>query len=998
MGKRKAPPDTSHFTWVEDHVAAASLAYKQDTISDINDEIKLNDEWHFLKTIDGSTGVRLKLWVSKKNGNVLVGFRGTSSLAEAKLDADIALDGFNTEKGEGRGNVHRGFNKGFQDVRGQMENEIRLLRDMGYLPKGAVLQFAGHSLGGALSDLASTYFAGMFPELQVVTTTIGAPTPGDKDFGDYSRSLPNLNRTRIVAQGDPVANIKIPGMDHIEKQNVIDFRMRKNGKSTNLWESFKEMTKEAAIGVASIGSLGAAAAIAANRGKNNHSLDNYQKVLLEDFKENRVKNVNEALERDIDANEEAYQQSKTSETSMPSGCECECHLHDRALDQNEMPPTSLGSVEKMAPAQTETTMMTTAPLQNVDVLNAFGQTVQQSLNMTQLKEQADVQQAQSTMEADEVMEQINVELEAQKEKEKKTLLKLQEQYAQLTNQTEDDMDVISKERSTFQKNRDDIQYLQERIQFELEHPEYVPDDDYGSKDQAVQFKNRLNRLYKMILRASSKRQVELKTTPEPSEDKIERELVNDQSEQIEGAQSTNQLNPDDQTGDFVFDVSKLSDLDTNGPETEKQLVEWLNYPDMTTRDLFDVLKNNMTSQYKQQRMEALRNKEQDKRKTAAESIKSQLDNYHTAGGTGKNDVLNQKRQTFFRNLSQNKQFQAMVKQNQINVKTLTSKYQKEGDDISIMNDLFGYDERTIQDSLGQKYQEQLLNVSTDIPAEQRKQMMDDVWKTYQVNLAYPWVASDKFGGIYQQYKNDPSRLMEEVNKLKPSIPSQYTTDPDADTSGYKPELFQKNVQDLANNTKEIVNEEIKDYYKEFKTQQEGAFQDAQKVQDMFKQWNPEGSFVQKAASELKDAMTFYTSRKGGWYDRQGRYLGAAASPDFQDYARNHPELGYRYLAPESNEVIDTLWELGGSAISMRYGINPTALIDNIAGEGDQNGGNSSVKDPYAEAEYKQNLNDDFGDIFNPYAFMGMGGGSGKTTSQPQKGTAKPPPRAVAGRK
>ena len=77
----------SNFNWVHDHVAAASLAYKDENESDIDDKIKLSEGWQFHKSIQGKSGVKLKIWVSPKNGNVMMGFRGTSSIKELKLDA-----------------------------------------------------------------------------------------------------------------------------------------------------------------------------------------------------------------------------------------------------------------------------------------------------------------------------------------------------------------------------------------------------------------------------------------------------------------------------------------------------------------------------------------------------------------------------------------------------------------------------------------------------------------------------------------------------------------------------------------------------------------------------------------------------------------------------------------------------------------------------------------------------------------------------------------------
>lgn len=969
MVKRKSS-DTSHFTWIEDHVAAASLAYKDDNISDLNDTLKLSAGWSFLKSIEGSKGVKLKMWVSTKNGNVLIAFRGTSSLKEAKLDLTAGSDGFKTAKGEDRGNVWRGFSEGFQDIKEPLENEIRLLREMDYLPKGSILQFSGHSLGGALSELASTYFASKMQDVQVLETSIGAPTSGDKLFGDYSRSLSNLYRTRIVADGDPVANVKLPGMDYVEKHNVIDFRSKKKNKS-NLWDLFKSAGRNA-IGLMNPGANLLMDGYAA---KGKHSLDNYEKVLMEDFQDNRVESVNDNMEMNIQQNEEEYIQSKQADTPVTDAvCQCECHIHDTSIENGMVPPNSTGSIEQMDTPNSYS-MISVSDLQNVSVKNTFDQSIQEQvpMNMTQLREH---QIAMSEAMPSEIMDLINTSMESQLEREKEDMNKMQEKYALLTNQTDEDVDEITKDRTTFQRNRDDIQYFQERIQFELDHPEYVPDDEYGSKDNAVQFRNRLNRLYKMILQASTKKYVNMKeSATKPDEDDIERMVELDQTEQMESAQKTNTLNPEDQSSRFVFDLSKLTDLDTSGPETEKQLVEWLSYPDMNSRELFNILKSNMTSQYQEDRMKLIREKEQDKRKTAAENLKNQLDNYHNQEGTGKYDQFVKQRTDFFTSLSQNADFQMLVKQNRINVKSLASKYKKDGDDVMIMKDLFGYDPRTVNNLLEQKYQDELLNIPTDMDPTEKSNMMQEVWKKFQINKMYPWVESKAFQDIYKQNKDNSTKLLEAVEKLKPTIPSNYKYDPAADTSGFKPQLLQNNVEAIADNTKEIVNTEFKDYFKEYRSSLERSFGNEEEVRKMFKNWNPEASGVQKFFSGVKDVMNFGTNQKGGWYDKLGRYLGAGASPDFEDYARKHPELGYTYREAKSNEVFDFMHNLGGEIIAMRYGVNPTSILDNLAGDAPSVDSRGQLQSQTGATET------DWGDSFNPYAFMSLGRDKENTSKQ-----------------
>jgi len=977
--KQKTNPTQSQQPWVPDHVAAASLAYKDDHVSDINQEIQLGSGWEYLKSIDGASGCRVKIWVSKTNGNILCGFRGTQSIAEAKIDADIGFAGFKTQGGEDKGNIHRGFERGFADIRNQLDDELRMMRDFGYMKEGASLQFAGHSLGGALSDIASTYYAGMFPEAQVITTTLGAPMTGDKAFAEYSKSLPNLHRTRIVSDSDPVARTPIPGMQHIEKNNVLDFRTRKDSKST--LTRILEAGKEIVAG----GSAGVQLSTTGKDILDQHGLDYYTKVLSTDFRENQVYNPNELVERDIQMNETNYQRSKDSKEPVQSGtCKCDCHYHDLANEKGDPPPQSTGAVEQMQPANTEN-METSDNLQLNDTQNTFKESVQQSTNMTDLLEKQKTQQAYAQATAEEIVNQLNTALDAQKEKEKTELQKLQDRYAALTNQTDEDLDDISKERQTFQKDQDDIQYFESRIQYELDHPEYVKEDGYDSKNKAVSFKNRMNKLYTLILSTSDQRKIAIDTGQEKplDQDDIDRNTSIDQAEQQQGAENNKNLNPDDQAGPWVFDVTKLPDLDTkDAPQSVKQIREWLGYPDMTAKELYETLKTNMTQEYREERMGFLRQKEQDTRKSAAEKIKTQLDNYSNATGTGTYDKLNQARQAFFKDLGGNPRFQQLVRENKVDMKAIASKYQKAGDETSIMTDLLGYDPKTSKDALQQEYQKQLMDLPNDIDASERARIMQDSWKQYNLHRQYPWVKSDKFKETYDKYAGDPKELSNQLNALRPTLPSSYATDPDMviNETGFNAKLMQQNVETLANNSKEIVQQDMVDYYQQFRDRQLADFADAGKVNQMFKQWNPEKSIFEKAGEGIKDIMTLGTTRQGGWYNKDGQYLGATASPDFEAYVRDNPDSGFKYIPTQVDSTAEFLWDNVGEALGMRYGINPMAGIDKMAG-----GTKDTNNDGVVDSKDWDDEGDD-NEIFNPYAFMGAAGmgGDGDNDGKPSK--------------
>jgi hypothetical protein len=309
----------------------------------------------------------------------------------------------------------------------------------------------------------------------------------------------------------------------------------------------------------------------------------------------------------------------------------------------------------------------------------------------------------------------------------------------------------------------------------------------------------------------------------------------------------------------------------------------------------------------------------------------------------------------------------------INMKALMSKYQKEGDDVTIMTELFGYDEKTIEQTMAQEYQNQLNNIDPTMPKEDRAKLLQSIWKEHNLNKSYPWIKTGDFKKTYDKYKDDPTKLMESLNNMKPNIPASYSTDPDMvmQQTGINKELLNQNVVELANNSKEVLQQEFKDYYKDMREEQLASFKDNAKVQEMFRELNPEKSWLKEGAGIAKDALTLFTSRKGGWYDKEGNYLGAIASPDFEDYVRDNPDSGFKYVPEKTNDVIDFLWEGGGAAISMMYGIDPAAAIDAMAGHT-----KDTNKDGVVDSKDEYNTEQD-DEIINPMAFMGMGD-SGKS--------------------
>ena len=593
--KRKAPEppsssssDSNGFNWVQDHVAAASLAYKEENESDMDDKIKLSEGWQIHKTIEGKSGVKLKIWVSPKNGNVMIGFRGTSSMKEMRLDASLGSTAFQNVRGENVGYVYKGFAQGWEDIKPALEREMNVLRATSYVPDGATLQFAGHSLGGALAEIASTYFADVYPNVKVAETSIGAPTSGDKHFGEYSRSRLNLQRMRIVAAGDPVANVKLPGMEYVENTNVLNFSHTKKSKTS--WETFKKV----------VGSVMPSIAIGNQLydSYKNHSLGSYEETLLQDFQDESILTLRDDPETLAVEAENQYQASKEGDMPMEDdgSCLCECHIYDKALTEGKIAPVSLGTIPKTKKPTNKSAMASTNDPMAEKVTNSEGDQIMQSALQLEIQQSEEDQKIMAEADVSDIMDMINEGLEKQKSKAEKSredtanqVAKLQEQYANLTNQHEaENFDTVSLERNRFTQASDDLGYFQMRIDMELENPAYVPNDSDGSttsRDKAIKFKNRMNKVYSLIMSVKSK-QYAATLDPDYKEisDKEKREtLVADQVAQTAQATKDGDLNPDEQQNEYVFDIDTLTDMDGPEPQTNSLKIIQQNAGDMVSK-------------------------------------------------------------------------------------------------------------------------------------------------------------------------------------------------------------------------------------------------------------------------------------------------------------------------------------------------------------------------------------------------------------------------------
>jgi hypothetical protein len=173
---------------------------------------------------------QVKAAVLNKGGQSTVVFRGTQDVQDVKTDLNIAkqtisVNGTNVE-------VHKGFHN---DLHGNKnaQGQDMMAQIQAAIPPGNSVTFTGHSLGGALANLAAAEYPGK-SEL----VTFGAPRVGGPAFAAaLEQKLGNDHITRVVAPGDPIPHtppsIGRGGFEHAGNPQVMD----KNG---NLHEMAKE--------------------------------------------------------------------------------------------------------------------------------------------------------------------------------------------------------------------------------------------------------------------------------------------------------------------------------------------------------------------------------------------------------------------------------------------------------------------------------------------------------------------------------------------------------------------------------------------------------------------------------------------------------------------------------------------------------------------------------------------------------------------------------------
>lgn len=142
--------------------------------------------------------------------NNIVLFRGTANQKEWLANFQASQSVYMQSR-QARGQVHTGFLRLYDDLKGQVRRAVNRLNPS--LP----CFVAGHSLGGALATLASADLASNYPNVkdQLRLYTYGAPRVGDRAFAEFLSAIAP-NSYRVFNLSDMVS--MVPPADALEQQ------------------------------------------------------------------------------------------------------------------------------------------------------------------------------------------------------------------------------------------------------------------------------------------------------------------------------------------------------------------------------------------------------------------------------------------------------------------------------------------------------------------------------------------------------------------------------------------------------------------------------------------------------------------------------------------------------------------------------------------------------------------------------------------------------------
>jgi triacylglycerol lipase len=200
------------------------------------------------------SGVITQAFVFTIQNKCIVSFRGTevkhiNGIADLMSDVTFKMVDFYQ-----KGLVHKGFKLAFDETLSEQVGLWDYVHKIMEQEDIEELHFTGHSLGGAIATLASSYFE----TTPHILTTFGSPRVGNQMFGTHVTK----NRFQFINIGDPVPFLP-PNIPGLQKENLFThcgdlllFDQNRNlsrvpaEKTSNLLGLLKNNAKHTAVNVA----------------------------------------------------------------------------------------------------------------------------------------------------------------------------------------------------------------------------------------------------------------------------------------------------------------------------------------------------------------------------------------------------------------------------------------------------------------------------------------------------------------------------------------------------------------------------------------------------------------------------------------------------------------------------------------------------------------------------------------------------------------------------
>lgn len=176
-----------------------------------------------------------QLFVASNATDIIVSFRGTTSIKDWMTDAEISFIRGPMDQGQ----VHFGFMNSLKyvwdDLLGCIENEQT---------SAQALWITGHSLGGALATLAAARFTFELDKPIRGIYTFGQPRVGDRDFARVYNSELKDRTFRFVNNNDIVTRVPPRELlySHVGSLQFIDSDLKIHD-DISFWQKFIERIK-----------------------------------------------------------------------------------------------------------------------------------------------------------------------------------------------------------------------------------------------------------------------------------------------------------------------------------------------------------------------------------------------------------------------------------------------------------------------------------------------------------------------------------------------------------------------------------------------------------------------------------------------------------------------------------------------------------------------------------------------------------------------------------